>query len=361
MKVVISIFIAILFSLKLYAESPYGSSVQDILSGYVALYPYIGFEYERDTRRLIPYDYIHNSYKRVSEEVDTNISKMLNELSSIDIHLKMELGYDFDKKIFYMPNMYLNIGKAFYPHWTTTITPFLTISSKFDISIDDEPNGSISLYDAGIETVFLTRILFSMRTRSVNDINGFSFMLLSSVVDSDSYNEDTPHWYLPRIKNAPGFRAGLIGNYYELSFSQGFWKDSSPMSTFVKFNLEYFEVSAIYQHNNQSSLTPKNHDDSRHLFQISGITKIPILNEILWVNLLLEYTFKSNVAHYIRNEIGIEWNIFNIVIRPIFYLSHDDKNMFLFEYSTYIKYDPFTFGFQGSTDGRYYLMGKVVF
>jgi len=365
MKVIVIIFLTIFYSVTLYGESPYTTKFQDLLLTYKNIHPYIGFENKRYTRRLIPYDYIHNSYRRVRTIESLGSSTLLNELAKIDVHLTMDIGADFSRSIFYMPKMYLMVSRSFYPHWSTSITPFLTVSSKFDLGPDAEPNGSLSLYDAGIETIFLTRILVSMRTRSVNDVNGFTFMLIPSVVDSDSYNKNTPHWYLPRIENAPGFRSGIIGNYYEVSYSQGFWEDSSPLAALVKFNFEYFEVSLLYQHNGQSSLSPDSSDFSQHLFQVSSAGKIPVLNEKLWINLLLEYTFKADVAHYIRNEIGLEYSIFNIAIRPMVYLPYtdndNDKSIFLLEYTAYIKYNQFTFGFQGSTDERYYLMGKIVF
>lgn len=367
MKVIVIYFFAIFYSVTLYGKSPYTTKFQELLSSYVAIHSYIGFENKRYERRLIPYDYIHDSYRRERTIDSLGKPTLLSELAKIDVHLTMEIGADFSRSIFYMPNMYLMVSRSFYPHWSTAITPFLTVSSKFDLGLNSEPNGSLSLYDAGIETIFLTRILFSMRTRSVNDVNGFTFMLLPSVVDSSSYNANTPHWYLPRIENQPGFRAGLIGNYYEVSYSQGFWESSSPLAALIKFNFEYFEISALYQHNGQSSLSPDESDFSQHLFQVSSAGKIPILDEKFWINLLLEYTFKLNVAHYIRNEIGLEYGIFNIAVRPMVYLSNNDthtntdSSVFLLEYTAYIKYNQFTFGFQGSTDERYYLMGKIIF
>ena len=79
--------------------------------------------------------------------------------------------------------------------------------------------------------------------------------------------------------------------------------------------------------------------------------------------------------------IGVIWNMgnkfareimLNIAIRPLFYIpvDYDDdnknnfdmsKDLFCLEYSAYIKFDPFYFGFQGSTDGRYYIAMKAVF
>ena len=63
----------------------------------------------------------------------------------------------------------------------------------------------------------------------------------------------------------------------------------------------------------------------------------------------------------------------NLAIRPLFYIpvNYDDnhygrrfdksKDLFCLEYSAYVKFDPVYFGFQGSTDGRYYIAMKAVF
>ena len=59
----------------------------------------------------------------------------------------------------------------------------------------------------------------------------------------------------------------------------------------------------------------------------------------------------------------------NIAVRPLFYIpvKNDDnrfdasKDLFCFEYSAFVKFNPISVGFQGSTDGRYYIAMKAVF
>ena len=100
--------------------------------------------------------------------------------------------------------------------------------------------------------------------------------------------------------------------------------------------------------------------------------RVPFLNNELWLNMLGEYTWRDNDAHYLRFELGLEWKMLNIAIRPLFYIpiEHDDdnrnrfdksKDLFCLEYSAYVKFDPIYFGFQGSTDGRYYIAMKALF
>ena len=136
-------------------------------------------------------------------------------------------------------------------------TPFVTMTSKFDVFNKDYATGSIGLYDAGIETITLTRILLSFRMKAVNDINGNTFMLLPSVIDSESASF-APHWYIPRVNNEMGFRAGFIGYNYELSYSQGYSKDSNPLAVALKINGDYFRAQFLYQYNDKNSLSPDN-------------------------------------------------------------------------------------------------------
>ena len=96
--------------------------------------------------------------------------------------------------------------------------------------------------------------------------------------------------------------------------------------------------------------------------------KLPLLDRQLWINMLGEYTWRDNDAHYLRFEIGAEWKMLNLALRPMFYIPvHKDekfnskKDLFCLEYSAYIKFNPIYFGFQGSTDGRYYIAMKAVF
>ena len=383
LKLIILNFILIVCPI-LYGQSPYTDKEQNLLKGVIDGWPIIGIEYERPTENYMPFDYIHESHKRENRVKYAFPSRILYELSTIEIHMNTLIGVNLKDGHFSMPNMYLSLGKSFHFDWMFSATPFVTMTSKFDVFNKDYATGSIGLYDAGIETVTLTRILLSFRMKAVNDINGSTFMLLPSVIDSESASF-APHWYLPRVNNEMGFRAGFIGSYYELSYSQGYSKDSNPLAAVLKINGDYFRAQFLYQYNDKNSLSPDNFQSiynninnkkdyyTHHLVQLSGMGRIPFLDKQLWLNLLGEYTWRDNDAHYVRLELGLEWKMLNIAIRPLFYIPanyNDDnhrnkfdpkKDLFCLEYSAYVKFDPIYFGFQGSTDGRYYIAMKAVF
>ena len=364
----------------IYGQSPYTDRDQKVLKGAIDAWPIIGIEYERATESYMPFDYIHESHKRENRVKTSFPSRVLYELSTIEIHMNALIGVSLTDGHFSMPNMYLSLGKSFHFDWMFSATPFVTMTSKFDVFSKDYATGSIGLYDAGIETVTLTRILLSFRMKAVNDINGSTFMLLPSVIDSESASF-APHWYLPRVNNEMGFRAGFIGSYYELSYSQGYSKDSNPLAAVLKINGDYFRAQFLYQYNDKNSLSPDNFQSiynninnkkdyyTHHLVQLSGMGRIPFLDKQLWLNLLGEYTWRDNDAHYVRLELGLEWKMLNIAVRPLFYIpvKNDDnrfdasKDLFCFEYSAFVKFNPISVGFQGSTDGRYYIAMKAVF
>ena len=372
--------LVLMFSQVIYGQSPYTDKDQKVLKGAIDAWPIIGIEYERATESYMPFDYIHESHKRENRVKTSFPSRVLYELSTIEIHMNALIGVSLTDGHFSMPNMYLSLGKSFHFDWMFSATPFVTMTSKFDVFSKDYATGSIGLYDAGIETVTLTRILLSFRMKAVNDINGSTFMLLPSVIDSESASF-APHWYLPRVNNEMGFRAGFIGSYYELSYSQGYSKDSNPLAAVLKINGDYFRAQFLYQYNDKNSLSPDNFQSiynninnkkdyyTHHLVQLSGMGRIPFLDKQLWLNLLGEYTWRDNDAHYVRLELGLEWKMLNIAVRPLFYIpvKNDDnrfdasKDLFCFEYSAFVKFNPISVGFQGSTDGRYYIAMKAVF
>ncbi|MEI0796800.1 hypothetical protein R4Q14_00530 [Brachyspira intermedia] len=364
----------------IYGQSPYTDKDQKVLKGAIDAWPIIGIEYERPTESYMPFDYIHESHKRENRVKTSFPSRVLYELSTIEIHMNTLIGVSLTDGHFSMPNMYLSLGKSFHFDWMFSATPFVTMTSKFDVFNKDYATGSIGLYDAGIETITLTRILLSFRMKAVNDINGNTFMLLPSVIDSESASF-APHWYIPRVNNEMGFRAGFIGYNYELSYSQGYSKDSNPLAVALKINGDYFRAQFLYQYNDKNSLSPDNFQSiynninnkedyyTHHLVQLSGMGRIPFLDKQLWLNLLGEYTWRDNDAHYVRLELGLEWKMLNIAVRPLFYIpvKNDDnrfdasKDLFCFEYSAFVKFNPISVGFQGSTDGRYYIAMKAVF
>ncbi|MEI0603964.1 hypothetical protein R4K55_07055 [Brachyspira alvinipulli] len=379
MKKIFIILFFICFCINIYAQSPYTEKEQKMLKNIVTIWPYIGLEPVRPTESYMPFDYIHESHKRESIAKTAYSSRLLYELSTIELHMNTLIGVNLKNGHFSMPNMYLSLGKSFHFDWMFSATPFVTMTSKFDVFSKNNATGSIGLYDAGIETVTLTRILLSFRMKAVNDINGNTFMLLPSVVDSESASF-APHWYLPRVKNEMGFRAGFIGYYYEISYSQGYSEDSNPLAVLFKINGDYFRAQFLYQYNKNNSLSPEKYENfyyndyTHHLVQLSAMGRLPLLDRQLWVNMLGEYTWRDNDAHYLRFELGVEWKMLNLAIRPLFYIpvNYDDdrhygrqfdksKDLFCLEYSAYVKFDPVYFGFQGSTDGRYYIAMKAVF
>lgn len=74
----------------------------------------------------------------------------------------------------------------------------------------------------------------------------------------------------------------------------------------------------------------------------------------------------ENDAQYVRLEQALEWNIVNIALRELFYIAKDtNEELFLLEYSLFLKFkaltSEFSVGYQGSTDNRHFLLGKVSF
>lgn len=353
-------------TINIFSQSPYTTKEQNFLKKLVDIYPFVGPEIYPDRENIVFYNYIHDSHKRVKPLEDTNISKELNELSTIKIHLTTDVTFEMPKNNFNFGNTYLMVEKTFFPNWWINITPFATLAGKYSLDINGNSKGDISFYDTGIEIISLTRILMSFRMRSVNDISDNTFMLLPSVVDYSSINSDTPHWYLPRIVNAPGFRVGMISYWYELSYSQGFLTNGSPLSAMLRVNNNNFFAQVLYEHSFDTSLYNSSYNNTRDLLQISALSKIPLPLDFC-INILGEYTWQIGVAHYTRVELGVEWNIINFTLRNINYIAvkkenKENKNeLFLLEYALFIKYYPITFGFQGTTDGRYYITARAVF
>lgn len=377
MRIFVKIILLTLFLsyVKIYAQSPYTEKDQKFFKAMANILSLI--EIERTTESFIDYDYIHESYKRNNPRKDSFSSRTLYELSTIEFHMNTLIGVNLGKKRFGMPDMYLSLGKSFHYDWIFSATPFATLSGKFGIFDKNKTTGNIELYDAGIETITLTRILLSFRMKAANDINGSTFMLIPSVVDSATENfNDIPHWYIPRVNNEMGFRTGLIGHYFELSYSQGFSDKSSPLAVLFKINGDFFKTQFLYQHE-KNNLSPNNYgyNNTRNIIQIYAMGKLPLLDRQIWINMLGEYTWREKDAHYLRFELGLEWKIFNIAMRPLFYIN-DNKNcndkdfdkdfkekrdLFCLEYCAYLKFNSVYFGFQGATDGRYYIALKALF
>ncbi len=327
----------------------------------------------RTMPQYIEYDYIRDDYKRQQDELDDNATTLEKALANIDMHLQTYYSYGIHSNTFKMDDLFFTFGKTFYGDYVT-ISPFLTINGYFDTHVPDEEyddimRGNIGLYDGGVQAVFLNHFLLSVRGRAVFDVDTTTFMLMPSYINSTNPTSyETPHWYLPQTLNGAGIRVGVIGHHYELAYSQGDFRHSIPKSVMFRLNLEHFQVRLLWQNENRMAPEDWHPDLFENLVQITGAGVIPFeaLDQQFYVNLLGEYTWREGDAQYIRLEQGFEWNVFNVVLREMFYIAPDsNQELFLLEYSVYAKLvagiSEFSIGFQGSTDGRYYILGKIEF
>ena len=182
-----------------------------------------------------------------------------------------------------------------------------------------------------------------------------------------------------------------------------------PKAVIAKFNLPNIDLRFLYGHENRNAPASWTNELSSHLVQVSSTFRYPFLNNKLWVNAIAEYTYRQNDvrevpqgsvsndgkhtetpiydangnvivdangnvivdiepfapdAHYVRLEQAIEYYMLNIALREIIQV-RGGKTVFNLEYAVYGKFQAgpseFTTGFQGSTDGRYYIAGGVKF
>lgn len=177
-------------------------------------------------------------------------------------------------------------------------------------------------------------------------------------------NIDTPDYYIPQVLNGPGIRVGFIGNHYELAYSQGDFRHSIPKAVLFRFNIPNIEFRFLYEHENR--MEPQNYHISlfESLVQASATLRFPFMNETIWLNAIAEYTWRENDAHYVRLEQGFEWYMLNIALREMVHIKDKNAKLYL-EYAIFGKFkaglSEFNIGFQGSTDGRYYIAGNVKF
>lgn len=356
------IIIIIFTSVSLLAQSPYNSRHQAMLNFAVKIFPIVGPEFDREKQPLVPYDYIHDSYKR---QMSGN---------GFEWHIDTPIGgvFNRDYSSFQMPHTYLNISKSFFSFWYLSITPFATVSSDYNSFDNGENNNfNFNMYDAGIQIIGMSHILFEGRLRALNDFSSTSFMLNDYLVNTDNSTFYDSSSTLKRLNNGAGIRVGLIGNYYELSFSQSYLGESNnPFTILARVKLDSLSVQALYGYAKKSFYSVYDNienSNNNHIFQLSANIKTPLplvmKNSAVFFNALAEYTFINNDANYIRLEEGLEWRIFNLAFREIIYLPKEknDEPNFIFEYALYVKYNPLTVGFQGSTDGQYYILTKVIF
>ncbi len=356
----------------LFAQSDLSESDQERLRKLTSTFSLFVDRGNRVIPQYIEYDYIHDDYKRQQDELDNNATMLDKALSNIDMHLQSYFSYGIHSNTFKMDNLFFTLGKTFYTDYVT-ISPFITMNGYFDThdpDIDyDFIRGNIGLYDGGVQAVFLGHLLLSARGRAVFSVDTTTFMLMPSYVDtSNPTSYDAPHWYIPMTYNGPGIRVGVIGHHYELAYSQGDYRHSIPKALLFRLNLPNFQARILWQHENR--MEPEGYHISmfESLVQASfaGVIPIEALNQQFFVNLLGEYTWKEGDAHYVRLEQGFEWKILNVVLREMFFIQdNSDKDLFLLEYTVYAKLVAgecdFNVGFQGSTDGRYHILGKIEF
>lgn len=288
--------------------------------------------------------------------------------------MDMYYSYGIHNNTFRMDNIFLNVAKTFDTKYFS-ITPFVIINGFFDTH---DPNvdytfirANIGLYDGGVQFVALNNILISLRGKATYDVNTTTYMLMPHYVDRTSPTSyEAPHWYIPTTLNGPGLRVGFIGNYTELAYSQGDYRHSIPKAAMFRLNLPNMLLRLLYQHENREDPSIYEPEIFESLVQASLVYSKPFSlfshGGDLWLNLIAEYTWRENDAQYVRLEQALEWNIVNIALRELFYIAKDtNEELFLLEYSLFLKFkaltSEFSVGYQGSTDNRHFLLGKVSF
>ena len=348
-------------------------------------------------------DFIRDDYKRVLPDAD-NESLGFFQKYPIEFHLTSNFTYSIPANTFNMRDFYATLGQTFHNDYVQ-LTGFITANGYFDTHLPEKDygyiKGNVGLYDGGVQAIFLDRILVAVRGRATFDINTNTFMLMPHYYDTtlDVFNEnapfytDIPGYYLPQNMNGAGIRVGFIGKHYEIAYSQGDFMHGIPKAVLARFNLPNMEYRFLYAHENRNAPRSWTNELSSSLVQISSTFRYPFLNNKLWVNAIAEYTWRENDvrevpqdkvspdgnhtvdangnlipfapdAHYVRLEQSIEYYMINLALREIIQVRDGVTRAYL-EYAIYGKFQAataeFTLGFQGSTDGRYYIAGGIKF
>lgn len=362
MKIKKILFIIIFYTLKINILYTYQMSKLPS-----AFDMFIGREGNNTLPQYIKPDLFRDDYKRtLPNPNDTNLSFF--KKYPIEFHLTTTFSYAILTNTFNMRDTFATLGQTFHNNYIQ-FTGFITAYGYFDTHNPDIKypyiKGNAGLYDGGVTAIFIDRILVSARGRANFDINTTTFMLMPHYYDTtlNPANIDTPQYYIPQVLNGPGIRAGFIGNHYEIAYSQGDFRHTIPKALLFRFNIPNIEFRLLYEHENRSE--PQNYhiDLFDNLIQGSLTLRFPFMNEkTIYVNCLAEYTWRENDAHYIRLEQGFEYYMLNIALREMVYIK--DKNAkFYLEYALFGKFtvgpSSFAIGFQGATDGRYYIAGNV--
>ena len=341
---------------------------------------FIGREGNNKLPQYIKNDLIRDDYKRKLPDLnDTNLSFF--QKYPIEFHLTSTFSYAAHTNTFNMRDTFVSLGQTFHNDYIA-FTGFITAFGYFDTH---EPTndygyikGNAGLYDGGVQAIFVDRILVSARGRATFDINTTTFMLmphyyystLNTSMENDNTNPlsfnpaniDTPNYYIPQVLNGAGIRVGFIGNHYEIAYSQGDFRHSIPKAFLFRFNIPNLEFRFLYEHENRKAPEYYHITLFESLVQASTTLRFPFLNETIWLNAIAEYTWRENDAHYIRLEQGFEWYMLNIALREMVHIVNKNAKVYL-EYAIFGKFlagpAEFAIGFQGSTDGRYYIAGHV--
>lgn len=365
----------IISNILLIAQENYSNAIMPKLPS--AFDMFIGREGNNKLPQYIKNDLIRDDYKRKLPDLNnTNLSFF--QKYPLEFHLTSTFSYAAHTNTFNMRDTFVSLGQTFHNDYIS-FTGFITAFGYFDTH---EPatnyeyiKGNAGLYDGGAQVIFIDRILVSARGRATFDINTTTFMLmphyyyttLNTSTNSDTLfnpaNIDTPNYYLPQVLNGPGIRVGFIGNHYEIAYSQGDFRHSIPKAFLFRFNIPNLEFRFLYEHENRKA--PKDYHITlfESLIQASATLRFPFLSETIWLNAIAEYTWRENDAHYIRLEQGFEWYMLNIALREIVHIEKDKNAKAYLEYAIFGKFAAgpaeFAIGFQGSTDGRYYIAGHV--
>lgn len=359
-----SCFILVIASSILNAQTAYTNAIMPKLPN--AFDMFIGREGNNELPQYIKPDYFRDDYKRTLPNLnDTNLSFF--EKYPLEFHLTAAFSYAILTNTFNMRDTFATIAQTFHNDYIQ-FTGFITAYGYFDTHNPDINypyiRGNGGLYDGGVQAIFVDRILVSARGRATFDINTTTFMLMPHYYDTtlNPANIDTPDYYIPQVLNGPGIRVGFIGNHYEIAYSQGDFRHSIPKAFLFRFNIPNIEVRFLYEHENRRE--PQNYHITlfESLVQASATFRFPLMNETIWLNAIAEYTWRENDAHYIRLEQGFEWYMLNIALREMVYIKDREAKIYL-EYALFGKFKAgpaeFNVGFQGATDGRYYIAGNV--
>lgn len=349
-------------------------------------------------------DYIRDDYKRVLPDLEQSDNLSFFQKYPFEIHLTTTFSYAAHANTFNMRDVFLEIGQTYHNSFMQ-LTGFLTLNGYFDTHDPMSDYGYIKanagLYDGGVQAIFFDRILVSARGRANYDLNTNTFMLMPHYYDTTldvtdpmaAFYTNIPGFYLPQNMNGPGIRVGFIGKHYELAYSQGDFMHGIPKSLLAKVNLPNMEFRFLYSHENRNAPASWTNDLSSNLIQFSSTFRFPFLQNKLWLNAIAEYTWRENDvrevpldsmapsgngtidangnitpfapdAHYVRLEQAIEYYMLNLALREIIQVRDGVTRAYL-EYAVYGKFQAsmaeFTIGFQGSTDGRYYISGGIKF